>query len=136
MLAADVDRRRHMGASIPNAMATQHTMASTPSFVDWSTIAPRAIAPGVTIRVFSSAQLMLSLVEMAAGSVIPPHQHPHEQMGLWLEGEATARIGDQVRHVQPGESYYIPGNVQHTFTVGSAGARALDVFNPPREDYL
>jgi quercetin dioxygenase-like cupin family protein len=111
-------------------------MAELPNFVNWEAITPRTIAPGVTIRVFSSAQLMLSMVLMDPGAVIPPHQHRHEQMGIWLEGDATAVIGGQERPVRPGDCYYIPGNVEHSFRVGPAGARALDIFQPPREDYL
>ena len=111
-------------------------MVDLPFFVDWPSIPQRPLVPGVTLRIFSSAQLMLSLVEMEPNAVIPLHRHPHEQMGIWLEGEAEATIGDQGRRVRPGDSYYIPGNVEHTFRVGPDGARALDIFNPPREDYL
>ena len=111
-------------------------MTPLPNFVDWAAIPPRPLVPGVTLRIFSSAQLMLSLVEMAPGAVIPPHRHPHEQMGMWLEGDAEADIGGNRRSVRPGDCYYIPGDVEHTFVVGPAGARALDIFNPPREDYL
>ena len=111
-------------------------MAALPNFVDWEALPRRALFPGVTIRVFSSAQVMLSLVEMAPGALIPPHQHPHEQLGIWLEGEAEGTIGDQRRTIRPGDCYYIPGNAQHSFRVGPAAARALDIFNPPREDYL
>ena len=79
---------------------------------------------------------MMVLVEMAPHSVVPLHHHPHEQMGIWLEGEAVATIGGETRTLHPGESYYMPSNTPHTFTIGATGARALDVFNPPREDYL
>ncbi len=29
----------------------------------------------------------------------PPHSHPHEQMGILLEGEGTLYIGDQVKKI-------------------------------------
>lgn len=111
-------------------------MKTLPNFVDWEAVPPRRLAPGVTLRIFSSAQVMLSLVEFAPGAVVAPHQHPHEQLGIWLEGEAEAVIGEHAGTVHAGDSYYIPGNTQHTFTAGPAGARALDIFQPPREDYL
>jgi len=111
-------------------------MATLPNFVDWDAIPARPLFPGVSIRVFSSAQVMLSLVDMAPGAVIPSHQHPHEQLGIWLRGEAAAVVRGTRHTLHASESYYIPGDTPHSFTIGTEGAQALDVFNPPREDYL
>ena len=111
-------------------------MIPLPNFVDWDTIPTRHLAPGVTLRVFSSKQVMLSLVDLEPGAVVPPHHHPHEQLGIWLAGEAEATIGDSHKHVRSGDCYYIPGGTNHTFVAGPDGGRALDIFNPPREDYL
>jgi quercetin dioxygenase-like cupin family protein len=105
-------------------------------FVDWEAIPPRRLAPGVTLRIFSSERVMLSLVDLEPGAVVAPHQHPHEQLGIWLEGEADAVIGGRRKHVLAGDSYYIPGGTEHTFVAGPGGGRALDIFHPPREDYL
>jgi quercetin dioxygenase-like cupin family protein len=111
-------------------------MTALPNFVDWDTIAPRRLAPGVTLRVFSSDRVMLSLVDLEPGAVVPPHQHPHEQLGIWLAGDAEATIGDNRKHVSAGDCYYIPGGTEHTFVTGHDGGQALDIFHPPREDYL
>ncbi|MBS0210906.1 MAG: cupin domain-containing protein [Planctomycetes bacterium] len=80
-------------------------------------------------------RMSLSLVEMAAAAVIPLHQHPHDQMGLMLEGEGEFTIGDEVRQVRAGMMWSIPGGVPHTITAGPNGLRALDAFYPIREDY-
>ena len=111
-------------------------MTTLPNFIDWDGIPPRPLAPGVTIRIFSSEQVMLSLVDLEPGAVVVLHQHPHEQFGIWLAGDAEATIGDSQRSVRVGDCYYIPGGTLHTFVAGPKGGRALDVFNPPREDYL
>ena len=111
-------------------------MAPLPNFVDWDSVPARRFAPGVTLRIFSSAQVMLSLVEMDPGAVVAPHLHPHEQLGIWLAGDAEATIGDSHKRVRAGDSYYIPGGTQHSFVAGPNGGRALDIFQPPREDYL
>lgn len=111
-------------------------MAQLPNFVDWETIPPRPLSAGVTLRIFSSAQVMLSLVDLEPGAVVAPHQHPHEQLGMWLEGDAEATIGASHKSVRAGDCYYIPGGTMHTFVAGPRGGRALDIFNPPREDYL
>jgi quercetin dioxygenase-like cupin family protein len=44
-------------------------------------------------------------------------------------------IGDQTRIVRRGEGWMIPGGVTHAVRALEAGAQALDVFYPHREDY-
>jgi quercetin dioxygenase-like cupin family protein len=93
------------------------------------------IFPGVTIRTVAGDRMMLSYVEFAAGSVVEKHQHPHEQMGLLLEGELTFEVGDERRTLRAGEMWRIPGGVDHRVVAGDQPARALDVFCPVRDDY-
>ena len=93
------------------------------------------IFPGVHIHTVAGQQLMLSLVEFAPHSVVQLHSHPHEQMGVLLEGELTFVIGDEKHVVRPGQMWRIPGGVSHSATAGSERVRALDVFHPVREDY-
>lgn len=95
----------------------------------------KEIFPGVVIRTCSLDKMMLSLVELAPHSVVLEHQHPHEQMGYWLEGKAIFTIGGVDKTVQPGDWYRIPSNVRHKVVVLDEPARALDIFTPPREEY-
>ena len=80
--------------------------------------------------------MMLSLVEFEPGAVVEPHSHPHEQVGLLVEGELTFTIGDHKETVQPGDMWRIPGGVVHSAVAGDQPVKALDVFHPVREDYL
>jgi quercetin dioxygenase-like cupin family protein len=93
------------------------------------------IFPGVGIRTVWGTGLMLSLVEMAARAHVAEHEHPHEQMGMVLEGRAEFVVGGKRRVLGPGDMYLIPGGVRHAVTALDAPVRALDVFNPPREEY-
>ena len=90
---------------------------------------------GVDARVVWGEQLMLSLVRLEQRSVVAEHDHPHEQMGLVIEGQAEFFIGDERRVLGPGEMYFIPGGVRHKVIALDAPVQALDVFNPPREEY-
>jgi quercetin dioxygenase-like cupin family protein len=84
----------------------------------------------------STADAMtVSLVEMAAGATIPLHQHPHEQVGMMLEGEAEFTIGGETRRVVAGDRWHIPGNMPHSVTALEKPVRAVDVFYPIRDDY-
>ena len=107
-----------------------------PYFVDWSARPQRELFPGVRIAVASGEHLMLSRVQLQPGAVVPEHHHPHEQFGLVLEGEATFTIGGQTRALRAGDYYAIPGGVPHAVLSGPHGSVCLDIFSPPREEYL
>lgn len=104
-------------------------------FVDKKECSHHEIFPGVHIYTVAGQDLMLSLVEMEPGAVVEKHDHPHEQMGLMLEGEAEFTIGDEQRLVRAGQMWRIPGGVPHKVIAGEKPVRALDVFHPVREDY-
>jgi quercetin dioxygenase-like cupin family protein len=93
------------------------------------------IFPGVTIRTCAADRMMLSLVDLQPGSVVEEHAHPHEQVGMLLQGRATFFIGDEQKSLQPGDFYRIPGNVRHRVVVHDEPCQALDIFCPIREDY-
>lgn len=93
------------------------------------------IFPGVDIFTAAGEKLMLSFVEFQPHAVVQPHSHPHEQMGLLLEGELTFTIGDEVHLAHPGDMWRIPGGVVHSAVAGEQPVKALDVFHPIREDY-
>ena len=94
------------------------------------------IFPGVDIFTMAGERMMLSFVEFAPRAIVELHSHPHEQMGLLLEGELTFTIGDEVHVVRPGQMWRIPGGVPHKAIASDVPVKALDVFCPIREDYL
>ena len=94
------------------------------------------IFPGVDIHTVAGQQMMLSLVEFAPRAVVERHSHPHEQMGLLLEGELEFFVGEERYVARPGDMWRIPGGVEHRVIAGDQPAKALDVFHPIREDYL
>ena len=93
------------------------------------------IFPGVSIHTMAGQNAMLSLVEFEPHAVVQPHSHPHEQMGMLLEGELTFTIGDEEQTIRPGDMWRIPGGVVHKAVAGDSKVVALDVFQPIREDY-
>ncbi len=91
---------------------------------------------GVEMSVMSGARSMANWVRIEPGVSVPAHSHPHEQIGLVLEGTIELRIGDDTRLIGTGVSYVIAGGVEHAATAGEDGCLVLDIFSPPREDYL
>ena len=104
-------------------------------FIGKSNCSRHTIFPGVEIFTTHGDAVMLSLVEFEPHAVVKEHSHPHEQMGLLLEGELEFTIGGKTRILQPGEMWCIPGGVVHRAVAGDHPVRALDVFHPIREDY-
>lgn len=69
------------------------------------------------------------------GNYASPHQHPHEQSGYVISGKYELTIGDEKYELNVGDTQSIPGNTIHSFLV-IEGGEVIDVFTPPREDYL
>jgi quercetin dioxygenase-like cupin family protein len=94
------------------------------------------IFPGVEIQTVASKNMMFSVVHLEPESVVLEHSHPHEQMGILLEGRLDFTIGGVTRQLGPGDIWRIPGGVLHSVRALDGPAVALDVFHPIREDYL
>ncbi len=97
--------------------------------------ARHTIFPGVDIRTCSLDKMMLSVVDIAPHAVVEEHQHPHEQVGMLLEGRAIFWIGGEQKTMQTGDLYRIPGNVRHKVIALDQPVRAIDIFCPVREEY-
>lgn len=111
-------------------------MTASDYFVDHQACAEHEIFPGVVIQTMAGKHVMLSVVQFEPESTVELHHHPHEQIGVLLEGELHFTIGDEQRTLHPGQMWRIPGDVPHKVVAGKRGAKALDVFHPVREDYL
>jgi len=79
--------------------------------------------------------MMMSVVDLAPRAVVEEHQHPHEQVGMLLEGRAIFFIGGEQKTLQTGDMYRIPGNVRHKVIALDQPVRAIDIFCPVREEY-
>jgi quercetin dioxygenase-like cupin family protein len=97
--------------------------------------ARHTIFPGVHIHTCAAEKMMLSVVELAPRSVVEEHAHPHEQVGMVLEGEVVFVIGGEEKTLRAGDLFRIPGGVPHRVRTLDRPARALDIFYPPREEY-
>ena len=95
----------------------------------------RKLTNGVTTRIFSGDQAMLSVVRIDPNAHGTLHSHPEEQWGYMIEGTATRIQNGKHIPVEKGSFWRTPGNVEHSVIAGSEGCVILDVFAPPREEY-
>ncbi len=95
----------------------------------------RQLSDNIKATVFVGDQAMISIVEAGPNAKGSVHSHPQEQWGFLLEGSGT-RIQDGQRiAVKRGDFWRTPGGVEHGFEAGPDGAKVIDVFAPPRDDY-
>lgn len=96
---------------------------------------PVEMVPGVVRRTLATGlRLMLVHVTLEADAVVPLHDHPHEQIGYVVEGSIQMTIAGNEYQFEPGDSYLIPGDVEHEATA-ITDCVVLDIFSPPREEY-
>ena len=95
----------------------------------------RELAPGLTARIFVGDHAMLSVVTIAPNAEGQVHSHPQEQWGVLLEGDAVRIHDGEEIAVKAGDFWRTPGGVPHGLRAGPQGARVLDIFSPPRDEY-
>ncbi len=94
------------------------------------------LAPGVRMSPLFGDGAMLNLLDFEPGAAVPVHSHPHEQLGLVVEGEIVLEINGVEHRLHAGHGFQIPGDVPHAaWTEEGKRCRVLDVFQPVREDY-
>ena len=87
--------------------------------------------------VFSSDKVMFLIVKIPPRGEVPEHFHPHEQMGVYLQGKALFKSEHNTKIVEKGMYYWIEPFEKHSVvSLIDEQSLFLDVFNPPREDYL
>lgn len=103
-------------------------------FMDAAAVPQRELAPGARSRLVPGRRAMISLLEFAPEARIPSHSHPHEQLGMVLEGALLLTIGGETRRLGQGDAYVVPGGVEHEAAACDGPALVVDVFSPPRAD--
>lgn len=96
----------------------------------------REILPGIRISTLvHGEQTLMARFLLEAECVLPMHSHPHEQTGYLLKGRMTMTIDGAEHEFGPGDSWAIPGGVEHGARIHES-CLAIEVFCPVREDYL
>lgn len=105
-------------------------------FLDIKSQPEISVFDGVTIRTVHGEKLMLSYVYLQPHSIVAEHSHPHEQMGMVIEGTFELTIEGESRILKKGDTYLIQSDSKHSAKAFDNPAIALDIFSPPREDYI
>lgn len=78
---------------------------------------------------------LMTEFRLGKGAVLLSHSHPHEQTGYLVKGRIRLSIGSEQYNAQAGDSWCIPGGVEHGGDILEDSV-AIEVFSPVRDDYL
>ena len=103
--------------------------------VRWQDFELEKLNPLLDRQLVVGKDLMVARVLLKKGCVIPLHSHVNEQVTYILEGALKFWIDDKEIVVHAGEVLCIPSNMPHK-AEAVEDTVDLDIFNPPREDWL
>jgi quercetin dioxygenase-like cupin family protein len=110
---------------------------STPElkYTAWKDVEREHLNPQIDREMVVGDKIMLARVIMKKGAHVPLHHHHNEQVTYILEGALKFSVGGKELVVRAGEVLCIPPNMPHE-AWAQEDTIDLDVFNPPREDWL
>jgi len=96
----------------------------------------RQVIEGIRLKTLVHGEkTLLCEFRIKKGKMLPSHSHPHEQTGYLVSGHMKFIIRDNVFDVEPGDSWCIPGDVEHA-AEAFEDSMGVEIFSPVREEYL
>jgi quercetin dioxygenase-like cupin family protein len=113
-------------------------ISETVTHYTWSGVPLETVTPMLDRKLITGDGMMIAQVFLKKGCIVPRHQHHNEQLTYIIEGALRFWIGEdesRVQDVHAGEVLHIPSNVWHK-AEALVDTLDVDVFSPPREDWL
>jgi quercetin dioxygenase-like cupin family protein len=114
---------------------TKKAVAKAMQYIPWSAVELEDLNPLLQRQFVVGHDVMLARVLMKKGCIVPEHSHYNEQITYILEGALKFWIDGKVIVVKAGEVLTIPPHMPHKAEALEETVD-LDVFNPPREDWI
>ena len=109
--------------------------STQPKYIAWKDVQREQLNPLIDREMVVGDKIMLARVIMKKGAHVPLHHHHNEQVTYILEGALKFAIDGKEVVVRAGEVLCIPSNLPHE-AWALEDTIDLDVFDPPREDWL
>ena len=94
------------------------------------------LAPGIKAHIISADRITLSFANCEPNAQLPPHRHENEQMLIVMDGAVDFLIEGKQYHLEKGDVVVLPSNTEHGAYFTDRGAHVIDVFSPPRQDFV
>ena len=102
---------------------------------NWNDVAVQQLDNGITRQMITAGNMMLAQIFVPKGVSFPAHRISSEQIPIYLKGGAVYQSEQSRIEAREGDILYIPAGVEHSDQVVEDTV-VLDVFSPPREDWL
>ncbi|MGH7264945.1 MAG: cupin domain-containing protein [Candidatus Rokuibacteriota bacterium] len=110
-------------------------LSAMKGYLSLATLPDETVTPLITRKIATGEKQMIVFWKMKAGAHAAAHEHPHEQVFWVLSGRMDFRLGDEKRSCGPGDLGVVPGGVEHEAWFPE-DTEVIDLFSPPREDFL
>ncbi len=104
-------------------------------YLSWKDVEREQLNPLIEREMVHGQQIMVARVFIKKDGHVPLHHHHNEQLTYILEGALKFAINGKEIVVRAGEVLCIPANMPHE-AWALEDTLDLDVFTPPREDWL
>lgn len=101
----------------------------------WTTEPVEQLNAQIGRQMLHTESMTVARIHLAAGAVVPRHQHENEQVANVVEGRLRFVVGDEELVLGAGESIALPADVPHEVEA-LEDSLVIDVFSPVREDWL
>ena len=103
--------------------------------IPWSSVELEDLNPLLQRHFVVGQNVMLARVLLKKGCIVPEHSHHNEQLTYILEGALKFWIDGKELVVNSGEVLVIPPHMPHK-AEAVADTVDIDIFNPPRADWI
>jgi quercetin dioxygenase-like cupin family protein len=114
------------------------TSEASVTWYRWADVPLEPVSDLLSRKLITGDRMMIAQVFLKKGCIVPKHSHENEQVTYILSGGLRFWIGEdqtQIIDVMAGEVLTIPSNVPHK-AEALEDTLDVDVFNPPRQDWL
>ena len=94
------------------------------------------LAPGLKAHVIAAEGMTLSVASDESNAQLPLHRHESEQILIVMDGAIDLVVEGKQYHLEKGDVIVLPSNIEHGGYVSERGLSAIDIFSPPRQDFV
>ena len=94
------------------------------------------LVPGSNSHIVSAENITVSFLTMDPNTHFAPHRHESEQVMVVVDGECDEIASGKLYHLKKGDVIILPSNIEHGAHISDKGCKAIDVFSPPRKDFV
>ena len=94
------------------------------------------IVPGMKYQIVSAERITVGFIDAVPNSTGPTHKHEAEQILIVMDGACEEAVEGKLFPLKKGDVLVIPSNVEHGTYMSHKGCQILDIYSPPRQDYL